>query len=229
MSLPPPPLQAWPAIPPVWRRWFRDLFVRAGESEATPLNELEERLAAVPERSGLGDRVVTTATIADRSVTTAKIADVNVTTAKIADDAVTGTKLGIPGLVFPFAGSTVPDGMLLCDGQAVSRTTYAALFAVVGTTYGVGDGSTTFNVPELRGEFVRGLDAGRGVDAARALGSAQAASFESHTHTDVTGGALGVAAGALQAAEYVADAQTGATGGTETRPRNVALNYVITT
>lgn len=209
MSLPPPPIQAWPAIPPVWQRWFQALFVRAGEMEASSLNEIEESIAAIPERSGIADGAVTTT--------------------KIADDAVTGPKLGIPGLVFPFAGSAVPAGMLLCGGQAVSRATYAALFAVIGTTYGSGDGSTTFNVPDLRGEFVRGLDAGRGVDAGRLLGSAQADDAKSHTHLDVTGGALGVAAGALQAAEYVVDGQTGATGGTETRPRNVAMNFVITT
>lgn len=53
------------------------------------------------------------------------------------------------GSIKPFAGTTIPNGYLLCDGSAVSRTTYAALFAVIGTTYGSGDGSTTFNVPNL--------------------------------------------------------------------------------
>ena len=53
------------------------------------------------------------------------------------------------GSIKPFAGTTIPDGYLLCDGSAVSRTTYAALFAVIGTTYGSGDGSTTFNLPNL--------------------------------------------------------------------------------
>lgn len=53
------------------------------------------------------------------------------------------------GSIKPFAGTTIPDGYLLCDGSAVSRTTYAALFAVIGTTYGTGDGSTTFNLPAL--------------------------------------------------------------------------------
>ncbi len=61
------------------------------------------------------------------------------------------------GVVFPFAGAgSVPTGFLLCNGQAVSRTTYADLFAVIGTLYGVGDGSTTFNVPDFRGKFLRG-------------------------------------------------------------------------
>ena len=60
------------------------------------------------------------------------------------------------GTIISYSSSTVPNGYLACNGQAVSRTTYANLFAVIGTTYGVGDGSTTFNVPDLRGEFLRG-------------------------------------------------------------------------
>ncbi len=77
------------------------------------------------------------------------------------------------GMVNAFAGSTAPSGYLICDGAAINRTTYARLFAVIGTTYGNGNGSTTFNLPDLRGEFVRGLDAGRGVDAGRVNGSFQ--------------------------------------------------------
>ncbi len=62
------------------------------------------------------------------------------------------------GIVVPFAGSTAPTGWLLCFGQTVSRTQYAALFAVISTTYGVGDGSTTFGLPDLRGRSVSGKD-----------------------------------------------------------------------
>ena len=62
----------------------------------------------------------------------------------------------IPGIIQLYAGSSVPSGWLICNGQAVSRTTYAALFAVIGTTYGAGDGSTTFNVPNLVNKTVRG-------------------------------------------------------------------------
>lgn len=62
------------------------------------------------------------------------------------------------GSVLDFAGSTAPDGWLLCFGQAVSRTEYAALFAALGTTYGVGDGSTTFNLPDCRGRVKAGKD-----------------------------------------------------------------------
>ena len=62
------------------------------------------------------------------------------------------------GTVNTFAGSTAPTGWLLCAGQAVSRTTYADLFAAISTTYGTGDGSTTFNLPDLRGRTVAGVD-----------------------------------------------------------------------
>ena len=62
---------------------------------------------------------------------------------------------GIPaGFIFPYGGASAPTGYLLCDGAAVNRTTYATLFAVIGTTYGVGNGSTTFNIPDCRGRFL---------------------------------------------------------------------------
>jgi len=126
------------------------------------------------------------------------------------------------GAIMHFCQSTAPAGWLKANGALVSRTTYAALFAAIGTTFGVGDGSTTFALPELRGEFVRGLDDGRGVDAARVLGSAQADEFKSHTHTQNAtasgySGATGVGSGIF------AGSATGATGGAETRPRNIAL------
>lgn len=64
---------------------------------------------------------------------------------------------GVPGIVIPFAGTVSPEGYLLCDGSAVSRSTYALLYAVIGDTYGAGDGSTTFNLPDLRGMVVLGV------------------------------------------------------------------------
>jgi microcystin-dependent protein len=81
------------------------------------------------------------------------------------------------GAVTAYAGASVPPGYLECNGQAVSRATYPDLFTVIGTIYGAGDASTTFNVPDMRDEFIRGKS------AARAVGSKQAASFASHTHT----------------------------------------------
>lgn len=80
--------------------------------------------------------------------------------------ALAGAVNAVPlGTVSGFAGSTAPSGWQLCYGQAISRTQYAGLFAVVSTTYGVGDGSTTFNVPDLRGRVVAGLDNMGGTDA----------------------------------------------------------------
>ena len=156
---------------------------------------------------------------------------------------------GVPtGAVFYFAANTAPTGFLKCDGTAVSRNNYAALFAVTGTTYGVGNGNTTFNLPDLRGEFIRGWDDGRGVDASRAFGSAQAEGTQllSHTHsTTVTGyakaqasdtGSITYGAGFTQqnndgnitsnpntaSLTYTTGGPSPA-GGAETRPRNVAL------
>ncbi|MBR3371168.1 MAG: tail fiber protein [Rhodobacteraceae bacterium] len=77
------------------------------------------------------------------------------------------------GALMDFARQTAPDGWLICNGAEVPRAQYPALFAAIGTIWGVGDGSTTFNLPDLRGEFRRGWDAGRGVDAGRAFGSRQ--------------------------------------------------------
>jgi len=70
--------------------------------------------------------------------------------------AIADSYLYAPGIVQMFGGSTAPTGYLICDGSAVSRTTYANLFAVISTTFGVGDNSTTFNIPDFRGIFPKG-------------------------------------------------------------------------
>ena len=98
---------------------------------------------------------------------------------------------GMAGMIQMFAGSTAPAGWLICDGSAVSRTTYATLFAVIETTYGTGDGSTTFNLPDLRGRVAVGVGTGTATDAtAHALGQYDGAEtvtlteneIPSHTH-----------------------------------------------
>ena len=93
--------------------------------------------------------------------------------------------------VLYFAGQTAPVGWLKANGAAVSRTAYAALFAAIGTTYGAGDGSTTFNLPDLRGEFMRGWDDGRGIDHGRVLGSAQGDAIRNITGSIDTGNSQG--------------------------------------
>ena len=204
------------------------------------------------------DGTVTTAKLASSAVTTAKIADANVTTAKIADANVTAAKLSsgaavgnigftpvdpasLAGQVAFFAKNTAPSGWLKANGAAVSRTTYAVLFAVIDTTFGAGDGSTTFNLPDLRGEFPRGWDDGRGVDSGRGIGTAQNDAFQGHWHQkwdaaynqhSQGGSTFGAESPSGNTAQGPNDAVRGAVtdgvNGTprtaaETRPRNVAL------
>ena len=90
------------------------------------------------------------------------------------------------GLIAYFATNSAPTGWLKANGAAVSCTTYAKLFAKIGTTFGAGDGSTTFNLPDLRGEFIRGFDDGRGVDSGRAFGLWQKATLQVSESNDLS-------------------------------------------
>ena len=143
------------------------------------------------------------------------------------------------GTILFFSSSSLPSGYLKANGAAISRTTYSKLFSVIGTTFGAGDGSTTFNLPDLRGEFLRGWDDGRGVDNGRVLGSTQNDEIKSHDHprntenlqeqTNVypTAGS-GIISGAYTAGNQLRQYRvTGSTGGAETRPRNIALMAII--
>jgi microcystin-dependent protein len=140
--------------------------------------------------------------IQDGGIDEDALASSSVTTTKIANGAVNNNKLATEiqwpaGMIAPFGGTAAPTGWLMCDGSAVSRTTYAALFTVIGEAFGQGDNATTFNVPDFRGRFLRGVDSGqaRDPDAASrtamntggntgdAVGSIQADAFDSHTHT----------------------------------------------
>jgi len=166
--------------------------------------------------------------------------DGSITEAKL----VSGFGLIPVGMIAPFAMSTAPTGWLECDGSAVSRATYADLFAALSTTHGSGDGSTTFNVPDLRGEFIRGWDNGKGTDSGRTFGSSQTDELKSHFHrpnnysSDSTNRffqGLGSGSGYAYPAtggsgsllySTIAD-QTDPTGGAETRPRNIAMMYCV--
>jgi microcystin-dependent protein len=119
--------------------------------------------------------------------------------------------------------ATPPANYLKCNGALVSRTTYAALFTAIGTLYGAGDGSTTFALPDLRAEFVRGWDDGRGIDTSRAIGTAQAAQMPAHTHV-ATSTAAAISAG-TPAGTLTADAHThtGTTASAGAHTHNVTI------
>lgn len=87
-----------------------------------------------------------------------------------------------PGMVMPFAGAVAPIGWLLCDGSAVGRQQYQQLFAMIGTTYGAGDGYRTFNVPNLLGRVIVGVDAAQTEFATLALAGGSKTSTAQHTH-----------------------------------------------
>ena len=140
------------------------------------------------------------------------------------------------GMVSPFAMNSAPSGWLACSGQSVSRITYAKLFAKIGTTFGTGDGSTTFKLPDMRGEFIRGFDGGRGVDTGRDFGSNQADEFSSHNHNIKMGGDANAVVPtntnnavttSVDGGGIYGSIQISSVGGTETRPRNIAMLYCI--
>ena len=134
------------------------------------------------------------------------------------------------GTIILFASPTVPTGYLKANGALVSRTAYSALFTAIGTTFGAGDGSTTFALPDLRGYFPRGWDDGRGIDVGRVFGSTQEDDFKSHTHANSFGVSWELSSTTVynNNKKYVDINQPlTATGGTETRPKNIALLYCI--
>lgn len=144
-----------------------------------------------------------------------------------------------------FARNSAPDGWLECNGQTKSRTEFARLFAEIGVAFGAGDGISTFNLPDLRGEFIRGWDNGRGVDAGRVFGDAQLDQFQDHVHVPGSsanflvangGGLLLATAGGGNISGVSLSTSTSAPRanafgplrtGAETRPRNVAMMFCI--
>lgn len=148
-----------------------------------------------------------------------------------------------PGAVMSFAMSAAPVGWLPCDGAAINRTTYSALFTVVRTIHGVGDGSNTFNVPDLRGEFIRGWSAGRDVggQSTRTFGSTEGDAIRNITGNlastvEWVGGSgafrstnarPGLGAGGYGLYDKDFDASRVVPTAEDNRPRNVALLYCI--
>lgn len=171
--------------------------------------------------------------------------------------------LNPPGAITMFGGTSAPTGWFICDGSAVSRTTYSDLFAAIGTNYGVGDTTTTFNLPDFRGIFPRGVDNGAGNDpnsgtrsavnggnSGDNVGSLQTAatgqygiglSDPGHNHTERYFGAGGGGSSPALAGTSIIPTNFGiatassSTGislsgfGSETRPINLYVNFIIKT
>tara|TARA_R100000315_G_C5216410_1_gene129322 strand:+ start:20 stop:1297 length:1278 start_codon:yes stop_codon:yes gene_type:complete len=158
------------------------------------------------------------------------------------------------GTLLPYAGSSAPTGFLLCYGQAISRSTYSDLFSAISTTYGTGDGSSTFNVPDLRGRVVAGQDDMGGSSANRltdqtgglngdTLGDTggsethtlTTAQMPAHTHTvaaqqQVSGDSTNRGgSGQLGAAATITSSSTGGDGAHNNVQPTIILNYIIKT
>lgn len=143
------------------------------------------------------------------------------------------------GTIIESASANTPPGYLLCNGAAVSRTTYARLFSEIGTTYGAGDGSTTFNLPDRRGRT--GIGAGQGTGLTnRTLGGSLGAEdhtltvseIPAHSHTYVrNGNTLGVSGGGSTQCWYststVSSSSVGGGGGHNTMQPSLVMNYFI--
>lgn len=157
------------------------------------------------------------------------------------------------GSVIAYAGATIPEGWLLCDGRYVSRTEYADLYAALGNAWGSGNSPTTFNLPDMRGQFLRGVDDSptqgtsysdqdrtirqpikSGGNSGNKVGSKQMDEYKSHTHKErPSSGNIWLFAhstGGTWGNERNGNQlgpQTGASGGNETRPENVYVYYII--
>lgn len=160
------------------------------------------------------------------------------------------------GTMMPYGGTSAPTGFMLCDGSAISRATYSDLYTAIGDAFGEGDGSTTFNLPDMRGRFVRGVDNGQGVDPDAAtrtamatggntgdnVGSVQPDAMQGHWHrlqgrqNDEAAGAgnmsTGTAATQISLDDRVRVAISDGVNGTprttsESRPKNVNVEWII--
>lgn len=146
------------------------------------------------------------------------------------------------GSVLAFAGdhNRIPSGWLLCNGAEVSRIDYQELFSIIGTTHGEGNSSSTFNLPDYRGLFLRGVDIGQGIDpdassrtamntggnSGDKVGSVQNDEFKSHNHPMNTQGNV-ASGGGYSAYRPGTSGGSGSSGGAETRPKNAYVNYII--
>lgn len=154
--------------------------------------------------------------------------------------AAVGGKSAVSGTIAIWPTGSIPTDWLACDGSGVSRTTYAALFALLGTTFGSGDGSTTFNLPDLRGRAVGGVGTGSSLST-RSLG-AQAGEenhqltipeLPAHTHTNSVGSIGATNATAAVGSSEIEGTTTSGNAGSDTPHNNMqpslVLNWIIKT
>jgi microcystin-dependent protein len=187
---------------------------------------------------------ITGSQLVNQTITATQIANNTIDLAQLAADlqqALTPT-----GAILSYGGTSAPSGFLLCDGTSYLQAAYVNLFAVIGTAFGTADG-THFNVPDLRGQFLRGRDGTAGRDPDKAsrtamntggntgnnVGSVQSSQFASHTHTmpvaDNNAAPPPYALPPLNTSTFGITQATSATGGNETRPINAYVNYIIKT
>ncbi len=196
----------------------------------------------------LANKTVTAAQIKDDSVGSAVILDGTISSADLSPAlAAQLDQAAPPGTIIAYGGSLefAPQGWLHCDGTAVSRAKYSRLFSKIGTAWGTGDGTSTFHLPNLQGMFLRGVDGPRDLDPDKAsrnpnnggndgnmVGSWQPDELKSHSHSWTLGAASNPTAGdnsLINGYGFTRFINFGgnATGGSETRPKNSYVYYLI--
>lgn len=205
--------------------------VQATRVSASWLNTIQEEIANVVEEAGI--------TLDQTGANTTQLLE--------AIQSLLGQSTSVPiGSITAFGGATVPTGWLSCDGSLVTSSQYPQLFAAIGYSWGGGEGS--FYLPDLRGRFLRGVDGGAGVDTdastrtashaggntGNAVGTVQSDQIKAHTHgvtlrlgdnNDDESTPPAASNGSLKAAQYTVTSAS--TGGTETRPKNAAVYFII--
>ena len=226
-------------IPSSWGNAVTDelLNVIQAGGEQPAENDNDQLLAAIKVivRDSIPPEKIRT-TLAEYGITDAYTKSVTYTKAEI--EALLKNMSALPvGAMVPFPKGAVPAGFLEVDGSVQSAATYPDLAAYLGTTFNQGnEGAGNFRLPDSRGEFLRGFDHGRGVDVGRALGSWQDSDNKAHTHgstagaawkflsSDATGGA-GLSGGSGSRVTYTAEITS--SGGSEARPRNLAVMWCM--
>lgn len=238
--------------------WTSTAHISDGEITAAKIANDAVITAKIANNAVTADKLADdAATDANRAVTTNHIRDAAITSQKINNNAVTFAKLDaavLPiGCIQMFGGSAAPSGWLLCNGQLVSRTTYAALFTAISTSFGAGDGSTTFAVPDLRNRFAVGAGTTGFSVALGGTGGTKDAIVVEHTHTatcstdgahthttNIGGGSSGgfprgdgsppTAVGTSSAGAHshtITIANAGSSGTNQNLPPYLGMNYII--